>query len=38
MGFQRHLKPFYDLRTKLAVEIKIQDRKTQPKVTHDRTK
>ena len=32
MGFQRSLKPFYDLKTKLAVAIKTQDRK-QIKIT-----
>ena len=31
MGFQRRLKPFYDLKTKLAVAIKAQDRKHSPK-------
>lgn len=37
-GFWRCLKPFYDLKTKLTVEIKIQDRKAQPKVAQDRWK
>lgn len=27
MGFQRSLKLFYDLKTKLAVAVKTQDRK-----------
>ena len=31
MGFQRRLKPFYDLTTKLAAAIKAQDRKHSPK-------
>lgn len=31
MGFKRCLKAFYDLKTKLTLESKIQDRKQNPK-------